>query len=290
MISLIEFQKQFPNEDACFKYLIKKRWPYGFICAKCAHNKAYPLKSRNLLQCKKCKYQASVTAGTIFHKMRIPLLKIFWACYWISTCKKGISAKEIQRKLGVCYQTAWTLSHKIRKALKSSGQFLITNSVELDETSLGFIPNTKKEKRARIKIVVETKDNEIHRTYMEHLQSGHSAAVKKFMHKHVKKGVTVKTDGGTNFKFLKKEYDHQPRKMYVKADNDKHLPNVHIMIANLKTWLRGTHNFLPYKNAQRFLDEFCFRFNRRNRLESIFDTLLYKALNSQTVTYAELTG
>jgi hypothetical protein len=290
MLSLIEFQNRFPDEDACFNYLIQKRWSGGFSCPRCGHDHAYQLKRRKLLQCANCRYQASVTAGTIFHRMRIPLLKIFWACYWISTCKKGISSKEIQRKLQVSYQTAWTLSHKIRKAMKSSGQFLITNSVELDETALGFIPDKKKEKRARIKIVVEINDNKIYRVYMEHLQSGHAATVKKFMHKYVQKGVKVKTDGATNFKFLKKEYDHQPHKMYVKADNDKHLPNVHIMIANLKTWLRGTFNFMPHKNAQRFLDEFCFRFNRRNRLDSIFDTLLYKALNSQTVTYAELIG
>jgi len=290
MISLIEFQAQFPDEDACFKYLVQKRWSSGFRCPRCGHDRAYQLKQRKLMQCTSCKYQASVTAGTIFHRMRIPLLKIFWACYWISTCKKGISAKELQRKLRVSYQTAWTLSHKIRKAMKSSGQFPITNTVELDETHLGFVPDKKKEKRARIKVVVETVDSKIYRVYMEHLQSGHSATVKKFMNKYVQPGVTVKTDGATNFKFLKNEYDHQAHKMYVKADNDKHLPHVHIMIANLKTWLRGTFNFLPHKNAQRFLDEFCFRFNRRNRLHSIFDTLLYKTLNSQTVTYAELTG
>lgn len=290
MLDIITFQNHFPNEEACFQYLVKKRWSTGFHCNKCGHIEAYQLKTRKLLQCKQCKYQVSVTAGTVFHRMRTPLHKIFWACYWLSTCKKGISAKEIQRKLQISYQTAWTLCHKIRKAMKSSGQYPITNAVELDETFLGFLPGTQKLKRARIKIVVEIHGNKIYRAYMEHIQSGHSAKVKKFMHKYVQKGVVVKTDGGTNFKFLKKNYNHQPHKMYVKADNDKHLPNVHIMIANMKTWLRGTYNHLPYKNAQRFLDEFCFRFNRRNRLESIFDTLLFKSINTQTVTYVELTG
>ena len=99
MLTVFEFHQRFPDEDACFKFLFDQKWPHGFQCPECGHTEAYILKNRKLLQCKKCKHQASLTARTIFHKSRQPLLVLLWACYWISTTKKGLSAKELQRKL-----------------------------------------------------------------------------------------------------------------------------------------------------------------------------------------------
>ncbi len=93
MLTIFEFTKCFPDEDACFKYFYQLKWPNGFVCPHCDHEAGYFLKNRKLMQCKKCKHQTSVTANTVFHKMRIPLLTIVWACYWISTTKKGIAAR-----------------------------------------------------------------------------------------------------------------------------------------------------------------------------------------------------
>jgi transposase-like protein len=137
MMTIFDFKKQFPNEQACFDYLFKKKWPNGFLCPHCNHKKAYRLEKRKLMQCASCKYQASVTAGTVFHKLRQPLYNLLWTCYWVATTKKGISALELRRKLGIkSYQTAWTLLHKIRKAMKSSGAFPISSNVEFDDTYL----------------------------------------------------------------------------------------------------------------------------------------------------------
>lgn len=291
MMTIFEFQQRLPHEEACFNYLYQKKWPQGFICPRCQHNQAYELKKRRLMQCKACKYQASVTAGTIFHKMRQPLSLLLWACYWIATTKKGISALELQRKLGIkSYQTAWTLLHKIRLAMKSSGQYPIASDVELDETFLGLSDAFEKRSRALVSAVVQTDGSRIGRAYLEHLQAHTCEEVERFVHKYVAQGVAIKTDGHVSYKFLKNKFRHFPHKMYDKRDNEIHLPKVHIVIANLKMWLAGTFNRMPHKHTQRYLDEFCFRFNRRWKIENIFDKLLARAIQTPAITYAELTG
>ena len=93
-MDLLKFQKKFPNEEACFDHLVKSRWPKGFICPKCGHNEYYQLVRRKLFQCKACHHQASVTAGTVFHRSKLPLQKLFWAMYLVATIKKGMSALE----------------------------------------------------------------------------------------------------------------------------------------------------------------------------------------------------
>lgn len=292
MISVFEFHKRFPDENACFQYFFEKKWPNGFDCPRCHHHDAYFLRKRKLMQCKACKYQASVTAGTIFHKLRQPLFVLIWACYWIATTKKGISALELMRKLGIrSYQTAWLLGHKIRKAMKSSGRYPIAGDVEFDDAFLG-LPDTPDEQqvacRAVIKTVVETDGKSIDRAYLEHLQSLTAQTNKTFMAKNVSQGVVVKTDGHVSYQFLKESYQHRAHIMYDKKDNETHLPKVHIVIANLKMWLRGTFNHMPYKHAQRYLDEFCFRFNRRWRLDNIFEKLMARIVSTETITYKEL--
>ncbi len=230
-----------------------------------------------------------MTAGTIFHKTRQSLLVLFWACYWMATSKKGISALELQRKLGIgSYPTTWLLQQKIRHAMKSSGKNQIKTTVEFDETFLGNAEDKSvavNSKRAAVKIVVETDGKTIGRAYLEHLQSDTKETNKTFIEKNVVHGVLVKTDGLTAYKFLSDHYQHKPHKMYDKKDNEKHLPKVHIVIANLKMWLRGTHNHLPYKHTQRYLDEFIYRFNRRGRLHNIFENIMNRIVDTETITY-----
>lgn len=291
MLTFTDFQEKFSNETDCFNYLYNLKWPNGFDCPKCHHHEACFIKTRKLFQCKnsKCKHQTSVTAGTIFHKTRQPLLTLFWACFWIATCKKGISSLELQRKLGIkSYPTAWLLHQKIRHAMKSSGKNQIKNAVEFDQAFLGKSEKhvkTESSRRAAVKVVVETDGKNIGRAYLEHLQSDTADVNKAFIEKNVAHGVIVKTDGSASYKFLSDHYQHQPHKMYDKKDNEKYLPKVHIVVANLKMWLRGTHNHLPYKHTQRYLDEFTYRFNRRGRLKNIFENLMRRIVTTETITY-----
>ena len=291
MMTVIEFQEKFNSEQACADHFFKMKWSNGFSCPRCKHNEAYILKNRSLWQCKSCDYQASLKAGTVFHRLKHSLFVLLWACYWVATTKKGISALELKRKLGIkSYQTAWLLLHKIRLGMKSSGNFPLTSDVEFDDTYLGKDKESDDKKRALANIVVESDGKNIGRAYIENLPNQQSITVKKFIFKTVIQGVKIKTDGNVSYKFLKNYFEHLPMKMYDKKDNNKHLPKVHIIIANLKNWLRGTYNHMPNKHAQSYLDEFCFRFNRRWSIENSFDKLFTKLIINKTVTYSELTG
>jgi transposase-like protein len=216
---------------------------------------------------------------------------LFWAVYLVSTSKKGLSAMELQRKLGFrSYRTAWTLLQKIRLAMASSRSFPLTGSVEVDETYIGGRRPGKRgrgaEGKALVAVAVETSGRTMGRAYLSSIKDTSTDSLKSFISTYVTPGVTVTSDAFPSYAFLDQDYVHVPV-VSLKADTDI-LPKVHIVIANLKMWLRGTYNCLPSKHLQKYLDEFIFRFNRRWKLENIFDKLLVRCIMNHPCTYAEL--
>lgn len=294
ILSLYDFLKQFPSEEECFQYLVTKRWPAGFRCPRCGNQKGYFIEKHRRFQCAACRRQTSVTAGTVFHRLRHPLVTLFWAVYLIATSKKGISAMELKRKLGIkSYQTAWLLFHKIRSAMASSQMFPLSGDAEADETFIGGRRPGKRGRGAAGKIpvaaIVETDGKTMGRAYLETIDAATTEHLTSFLSRHLSPGVKVTTDGFLAYGFLSANFQHVPR-VRSKRDDEDTLPKVHILIANLKMWLRGTYNCLPSKHLQHYLDEFIFRFNRRWKLESIFDKLLSRCIVIHSFTYAELTG
>ena len=295
ILTLFDFQGKFPTEEACFDYLVEKRWPNGFVCPKCGHTEYYPIKRKKLFQCKNCKHQTSITAGTIFHKLKQPLVILFWAVYLVSTDKKGISALELQRKLGIrCYKTAWMLLHKIRKGMASSDNFPLTSDVEADETYVGGHSEGKRgrgaENKSLVAVVVETDGTNMGRAYLKNIEHPSKEEIGGFLKTHVAKGVKITTDGFPSYGFLKEDFKHHPIVLKDPKKAGELLPKVHIVIANLKMWLRGTFNRYPLKHLQSYLDEFTFRFNRRWKLENIFDKLLTRCIQRSTITFADLSA
>ena len=293
VLSLAEFIQRFPSEDECFEYLAQKRWPEGFRCPKCGHDHAYYLRTCKRYQCTACRHQVSLTAGTVFHKLRQPLVTLFWAVYLVATTKKGLSAMELQRKLGVrSYRTAWTLLQKIRSAMASSQAFPLTGPVEIDETYIGGRRPGKRgrgaEGKSLVAAVVETNGRTMGRAYMKTMEDASTGSLKMFITSYVTPGVSVTSDAFKSYTFLAQDYIHTPVVHAQKETDAETLPKVHIVIANLKMWLRGTYNCLPSKHLQKYLDEFLFRFNRRWKLENIFDKLLDRCIENHPCTYAEL--
>ncbi|MDB4433390.1 transposase, partial [bacterium] len=136
--TLLELQAMFPDEEACWKHLRRMRWPRGFVCPRCGHRRSYPLEERRVEQCRSCRYQASLTAGTVFHKTRVPLQIWFLGIFFVARHKKAISALQFQRDTGLgSYQTAWMLLHKLRSNLKPRAGFRLRGLVEADETYVG---------------------------------------------------------------------------------------------------------------------------------------------------------
>src|SRR5262249_23309564 len=136
--SLTEFEQRFGDEDACAEYLAGVRWPNGFACPRCGGGKAWRLESKPwTYQCVGCGRQPSVTAGTIMHHSKLPLITWFWAAFVMATQPNGISALQLQRELSLgSYQTAWLLCTKLRRAMVAPGRNLLSGLVEVDKTEI----------------------------------------------------------------------------------------------------------------------------------------------------------
>jgi hypothetical protein len=133
-LSIFEFQKRFPDDSSCLKYLANEKWKDGYTCVHCGHTKYCAGNSDYSRQCTKCRKIESPTAGTLFHKVKFPLLKAFYIIYYISTNKKGISSTELSRKLELRQKTCWMFKQKVMKAMESSKQHPLTAKVDVDET------------------------------------------------------------------------------------------------------------------------------------------------------------
>jgi len=175
--------------------------------------------------------------------------------------------------------------------MASSGKFPLTGDVEVDETYIGGHEEGKRGRGAQEKTIVAIaveakglKKRTMGRAYLKTIPRVTQDELKNFIHTHVVKGVTVKTDGLNTYNFVEQDYRH---KRIVLAKNGKAtelLPKVHILISNLKMWLRGTYHALPQKYLQNYLNEFVFRFNRRWRLDAIFDSLLVRCVTHHPIT------
>ena len=131
-LSLREYMNRFSSEDACISYLIGKKWPNGFVCPKCGAKDAYYIKTRKKYQCKQCRCQTTVTAHTIMHRSHLPLVLWFMAFYFVACDKRGISAVALSGKLDVCYETAWDMLMRIRKAMDArEHQYILAGQLEM---------------------------------------------------------------------------------------------------------------------------------------------------------------
>lgn len=133
----LEFENMFRTEEQCLNYMKELRFPTGYLCRKCNHNE-YWNNTRGLLICKSCRDELSITAGTIFHRSKLPVLVIFRALWWMVAQKNGVSAVGLQRVMGIgSYRTAWTWLHKFRRLMVFPGRDKLTGKVEVDETFVG---------------------------------------------------------------------------------------------------------------------------------------------------------
>lgn len=294
-MDFFQFQKRFSREDFCLKHLVKLRWPDGFVCPRCGHDKAGFHSKRKLLQCKGCRYQASATAGTIFHRTKIPLRKWFWFIFLISSQKTGVSIQGLQRLLGIkSYRTAWTMAHKVRKAMADrDASYQLANLVEMDDSYFGPSGRGQRGRGSKGKVpvvvAVENRGKKPGFAAMRVVDNLKSAHIAHFAQSKIKEQQTVRTDGYVSYYCLSGYgYELDMRIVGNGPNASKELPWVHTLIANVKSMLRGAHHGVSHKYLQRYLDEFCYRFNRRYWPSQLFNRLLKAALVTPAVTYAEL--
>jgi transposase-like protein len=301
-----EFIRQFSTEEQCRAYLYDLRWPNGFVCPKCNEQEKAWTKARNLNECSLCKYQASVTAGTVFQDTRKSLRSWFIAIWWMTTQKNGASATGLQQMLGLkSYQTAWTWLHKIRTAMVNPNREKLSGDVEIDETYIGGLESGGSRGRGTenkilvviaVELVTKTPGkkgrNKMGRARIQVIENASKESLHGFIKANVETGSTVITDGWSGFSGLDKEgYAHTVPKKYEVVDEKNMMPHAHLLASLLKRWLLGTHQGAVEENhIQAYLDEYVFRFNRRTAAKRglLFYRLLETAMQIPPTTYKEL--
>lgn len=277
-VSLLAFNDQFKTLDDCYKYLADKKWSKEYKCLKCGYQKYHLGKLPYSRECNKCHYEESATSNTLFHRIKFDLRKAFYIVFLVSTSKKGISTYELSRKLQLRQKTCWYFKSKVMKAMESSHQYLLEGKVEVDEFTVGGpeenSPGRSKGDKKEVVIAIELKGKGIARCYAQVIPSAENVELNAFFDKNIAKEAQVTTDGWKGYTPLKKQY---PNLVQKKSDKGKNFPHLHRQIMMFKAWLRGIHH--RCENLQAYLNEFCYRFNRLNNLDSIFDNLITRMMN-----------
>lgn len=307
--SLLEFQRTFATEDACAEHLKALRWPEGFACPRCGHKEAWYIGTRKLLDCKGCRAQVSLTAGTIFHRTRTPLVKWYWLLYHMATEKVGVSVAQLQRGLEIPdYKTAWLMAHKVRKAMADrDAQYRLAGLIEMDEAFFGP-RGTKRgrgsERKQTVLCAVALYRDRSGRerpgfAHMRLVADASARTVEDFLDRLGCGAVTdegrqlletIRSDGWRAYGAAAKAKDLAHCKVVLRDPRaaGKLLPWVHRVISNAKAVLRGAHRGVSQKHLQAYLTEVCYRFNRRFWERELFDRLVKACVSTGTLTYHQL--
>jgi transposase-like protein len=300
-MTLIDVHTLFSTDKKCREILKRLRWPNGVECPRCK-GKAVDLETeKQLFYCAECDYQFTVTSGTIFHDTHLPLLKWFVAVYLLCESRKGMSANQMKRTLGISYKTAWYLCHRIRRAMRETDRAMLDGTVEIDGTFVGgkaknmHASERAKKIRGRGKVGKEVVIGIRKRNsdpYFFHAEDVTSGTLAKFIRENVSQDVDViitddfKAYSGAVGDLKHKTVNHSGG---VYVDGETHTNTVESAFSLLKRGIVGTWHNISAKHLPAYLDEMTFRFNRRKRSDLFVDTLRYM-VTADPLTFANLTA
>ena len=279
-LTVTDFFRQFPTDDACLEHLWNVRFGDKVECEKCGKvGKFYRLNKEPAYSCPRCGHHIHPMVGTPFEKTHTSLQKWFYAMYLFTTTRHGVAAKELQRQLGVTYKTAWRMGHEIRKFMaKADGEWPLDGAVEADETYIGGrTTGGKRGRGAPNKTIVFgmlERDGDVMATVVPNVRK---KTLQPIIKENVVKGSTVHTDELKSYSGLSKAgFEHETVNHgageYV--DGDCHVNGIEGFWARLKLSIRGTHVHVSKKHLQKYVKEFEYRYNMRRNPGRMFDRLL----------------
>jgi transposase len=297
--SVMEFMREFPDDEACLNWLWRKRHaPDGehAYCPRCETARTFRryrgARQRQVWTCTSCTYQLSPTAGTIFHKSSTSLHLWFYAMWLMTSTRCGVSAKQLERELGVTYKTAWRMFNQIRNRLMVQDyQGPLSGEVEADETWIGgnlresdrrraaaegrSLSGQYVKRRETVIGMVERKG----RVIALHVPSRYGYTLRTTISEHVEAGCSLYTDDFKGYDGLGRKYDWQRinHSLRIYADGDVHTQTVEGFFALVKNGIRGTYHFVSAKWLQGYINEYVWRYNHRDDGPSMFRTLLERA-------------
>ena len=304
-MKLFEFNKYFPDEAACRRAFKEMRDKEGVTCQHCGSHDVVWLESKQQYQCKHCRHRTTLRSGTVMHGSKLPFMYWFIAMHLLTATKKTISAAELQRQLGhKRYQPIWELMHKLRSVMgKRDDKYTLKGMIELDE---GFfsteVPFEKKgeklkagagsQRKSKVLVITESKDEEHHKKGQKQKSVKHikmivipdakAKTIDALVAKYIGKESVIITDDSLSHVHFKDMFTEHKSQVIEPKDIGKVLPWVHIAIANSKTQLADMYHGVKPEFLQEYLNEFCYKFNRRYFGEDLFERLTMVAATYRT--------
>lgn len=288
-LNAFEFLKKFHDTNSCLEHLACVKWKNGYTCRRCGwkkFTKGYIPFSR---RCQRCRYDETPTAHTMFHKLKFSLPKAFYGVFRYCR-KKGMSSYELSKEVDISQKTAWLFHRKIQEAMASSGKYPLTGEVHVDEFVVGSPEKTMRgrsygAKKISLIMMEVIPGNKIGRIYCRKIYNYKKEAIYPIIRKTVDKASKIVTDEFPTYDKLKELF---PKAKQKRSRYGSGFPALHQQIMNVKGWLRGIHHHCSERHYQSYLDEFCFRANRRNTEQGIFRSFMYRIASTKSKTFKEL--
>lgn len=285
-LSRQEFKERFATKQDCFDFLAELKWPDGYACKCCGGTRHIKGKQPASRRCSKCGYDESTTTGTLFHKLKFGIDKALEMLYEIATSKKGANSIWLAERFGINQKTAWLFRQKVQVAMESSEKYPLEDEVHVDEFEIGTPKpgepgRSKSEGKVRIVIAFEHRDGKSGRGYAKVIQDYSTESLRPIFDIHIKDDAKVLADGWTGYMPLKEDY---PEMKQTLSDKGKNFKMLHIQIRNFKNWLRGVHSWCNREYVQKYINEYFFRYNRRNHRASILDKIIERCIAHEPLT------
>lgn len=283
------------TEEHAQAHLERLRWPQGAACPFCRLHQVTKLNGtrQGFFQCNRCRKQFTVRTGTIFERSHVPLSKWLQAVHLLCASKKGMSALQVSRMLGVTYKTAWFMCHRIRETLKSPGG-LLTGTIEVDETYVGGKATSQHQGRSPTKkapvVAIIQRDGQA-RTRV--IKSVSAKNLMKALRDHMDIESTVMTDDFPSYRNVDEVfYQHQAvvhsKQEYVRGE--VHVNTCESFFALLKRGLMGSFHHVSRKHLQRYSDEFAFRWDTRKVTDAARVEAALRLAEGKRLMYRSLTN
>ena len=288
-INAIEFGKRFTNNEDCYLYLIERKWGKGYQCSRCGCTASYKGRTYYHRRCKQCGYGESVTANTVFHGMKMPLLKAFHMVFRLTAKKKGMSTTELGAEVGVQQKTAWLFKRKVQVVMKQNNNDKLNGEVDADETLVGGHTKYHRgrslaHKEAVVIAAEQLSDGRTGNIRMQQIENFEALTLKYALKDMIDDEAEIRTDNHRSYQYLAKEMNIKP----VTSQMGKALEELHKQIMQFKNWLRGTHHKCSPQHLHAYLDEYVYRFNKRNIRKWNFNDVVCRLMNQIPHPYSVL--
>jgi hypothetical protein len=281
-IDALEFNKRFPDNKACYDYLMQLKWANGYSCSYCGAEESIKGKTGHHKRCKQCRYDESVTSNTIFHSMKMPILKAFHMIFRISVKKKGMSTIELGDEVSVQQKTAWLFKRKLQVAMRQDNDHKLSGKVDVDETLLGFHSNRKQggrnlDKKKALMVGVEIlSGGKVGNMRMQVIENFKALTLRYAIKDMVNDSAQIRTDDYCSYTTLQRT--GMSHIQIERSQKGLAFEQIHRQIMQFKNWIVGTHHRWSKKHLYAYADEYVYRFNRRNARKSIFNSVIRKMM------------